>query len=313
MCSLPVVTVMPPPIILCIEGSIGAGKSSVMTSLESAFAGDPTVLFVHEPVENWCSTGMLSAMYSGTLPKCTFQLTALMTRGCALLRALAVPGARVIVCERSPTSDRLVFARSNLNKNSVEKRAYDLAHAELMACMPTHTDTRFVYLYAPVDVLIARMQRRNRSAETHHTDFELMQKYLSVLESAHDDMLQQIHPNSVTVVNAVQGAEDVARQVAAVVGMLLQSHQLATNQQNTWIQYSTHVSLPHAQLQPERQSQPPPPPPPPPVRPPVLAPPPSPLSLPAQVAPAVLQPPVAHEWPSLQDAYHPPLYAARAA
>jgi hypothetical protein len=116
--------------ILCVEGNIGAGKSSVLSLLKQLFRLDPTVLFVDEPVSLWESSGMLKGMYDGALPKSTFQLAALMTRTGALMRALAVPGANCsLELAHSPLSLRphkiLLHADGRSNSNSVGTLCWD--------------------------------------------------------------------------------------------------------------------------------------------------------------------------------------------
>lgn len=199
--------------ILCIEGNIGAGKSSAMSLLKQMFRLDPTVLFVDEPVSLWERSGMLQGMYNGTLPKSTFQLAALMTRAGALIRALAVPGVRVVVCERSPFSDKMVFAETNLKAGSLEMAAYDVAYSELLACLPRNAEIHFAHLVASVDVVAERVQRRKRAAEAS----AVMHEYLGVLEAAHEQMLRQFARGSATAIDATLPAVEVAQRVARLV------------------------------------------------------------------------------------------------
>lgn len=213
MDSLQPIAIATHPLILCVEGNIAVGKSSVLELLKDTFRLDPTVLFVDEPVSLWEQSGMLAGMYDGSLPKSTFQLAALMTRAGALLRALAVPGARVVVCERSPFSDKMVFSETNLKENSVERRAYDAAYAELIACLPTHADVHFAYLDAEVEVVVERMQRRNRSSEVN----SVLHEYLRVLKAAHEKMFMQFVHGSVTAIDASRSRHDVTQCVAHLI------------------------------------------------------------------------------------------------
>lgn len=62
-----------PPLLITIEGTIGAGKSTVMRALREQYAGNAAVTFVDEPVDAWIgartetgdSVNLLDAMYRG--------------------------------------------------------------------------------------------------------------------------------------------------------------------------------------------------------------------------------------------------------
>jgi len=91
------------PVVLSIEGNIGAGKSTIMQRLKALFEDDNSVVFVDEPVDEWNDKGFLAAMYDGTCSKGEFQHMVLMSLAGDLLKALArQPPPALIITERSP-------------------------------------------------------------------------------------------------------------------------------------------------------------------------------------------------------------------
>ncbi len=46
---------MPCPQIFSIEGNIGSGKTTIIENLQRAYANNPDVVFIREPVDIWMS------------------------------------------------------------------------------------------------------------------------------------------------------------------------------------------------------------------------------------------------------------------
>tara|TARA_B110001452_G_scaffold266634_1_gene274012 strand:+ start:211 stop:1053 length:843 start_codon:yes stop_codon:yes gene_type:complete len=172
--------------LICIEGLIGAGKSTVMNFLKDAYRDSPHVAFVDEPVELWDSHGMLEAMYTGKLNGGMFQAMALTTRVDPLMAALH-SDATVIITERSPWSDHYCFARINLSK--IEMKAYGLIFSRMQNWMERYfdLDVSFVYLRTSVDVAMQRIVRRARASEMQQEQDSIMPvAYLDKIFEAHE-------------------------------------------------------------------------------------------------------------------------------
>ena len=114
-------------LVVAIEGNIGIGKSTLLSNLRQRFANNPNVVFVDEvcaealrprassfllgriscaqPVDLWEKSGLLQAMYTNKIDKCSFQEMAVITRFSALTKALS-SGAQLIITERSIFTDR---------------------------------------------------------------------------------------------------------------------------------------------------------------------------------------------------------------
>lgn len=150
--------------IVCIEGLIGSGKTTQMKMLKEKYVGNSRVAFVDEPVEEWENLGALEAMYNGHLNRGMFQCTALMSRMAPIMAAMHTE-AEVIVTERSPWTDYLVFARANLSGIELDCYAYlfEKMQHTLEQLLTIHAS--FVYLKCDVDTAMERMKSRARDSE----------------------------------------------------------------------------------------------------------------------------------------------------
>ena len=169
--------------IICIEGGIGVGKSTALAKLKEE---RPDLVFVDEPVDAWERAGLLQGMYEGKLSHAVFQQQALMSRAGLLLEAIQ-KGAHVIVTERSPWSDRAVFAEANLT-NRLEKKAYNLTFDFLMRALPKTVNLHLIYLSASVEELAKRIERRGREAEEEGVAKMGSTAYLKRLNTLHEEL-----------------------------------------------------------------------------------------------------------------------------
>ena len=174
--------------ILSLEGLIGSGKSTQMQLLKERYKGDPRVVFVDEPVDDWNQLGLLEAMYNGQVDPGMFQLMALMSRIAPIQRALH-SSAELIITERSPWSDYFVFARANLTGISLDTYAYTFSQIQKTLEDLVRIEATFVYLECDVDMAMARLKKRARSAEAG-----VPLAYMDLLRTKHEAMvLSLIH------------------------------------------------------------------------------------------------------------------------
>jgi deoxyadenosine/deoxycytidine kinase len=152
--------------VISLEGLIGAGKTTQMWQLKDEYAGRTDVAFVDEPVDAWESHGLLGAMYNGTLPKSAFQLTVMCDRFSALIMAASTPGINLIITERSPWSDSLVFARSNLSGVGLDNYNYVFVKMQDTLYNLVNLKVTFVYLKLPQALARDRMEQRGRQSES---------------------------------------------------------------------------------------------------------------------------------------------------
>ena len=210
--------------LICIEGGIGAGKSKSMYALRQLFCDDDSVVFVDEPVDKWTDSGILRAMYDGTIPKGTFQLAALMSRAAPLIKAMHRPNTRVIITERSIYSDCHVFAKISIPERCTERAAYNLAYREILTCLPRGMTTHLIFLDAPVALLNDRIAKRGRPSEVHSKTAQnrgLSTEYMEVVKKTYEGFLASYHVQMQHHVDATPSHDKVMVTVAQIVFDLL--------------------------------------------------------------------------------------------
>lgn len=191
--------------LICLEGTIGVGKSTLLERLRQAYAHhDPqAVAMVTEPVKLWQRHDLLGAMYDGRLNGTCFQQLALDSR-CHFLRAALRkrPPPSVIVTERSPWSDAHVFAKARIT-NPHELHCYglqyELAIDDLVAACDGDLEVIMVYLDAAPDVAQERVRQRDRSCEE-----DLPSEVFYALKREHDglfDLLDEGDDEAKTIID----------------------------------------------------------------------------------------------------------------
>jgi len=177
--------------IMSLEGLPGCGKSTQMRQLKEHLKDNPRVAFVDEPVEDWERFGFLKAMYEGDLNKATFQLMALTSIMAPLQQALCSE-AELIITERSPWSQYLVFARGNLAGLELDAYAYAFSLVQNTLEKLVAISARFVYLQCDVDRAMERLQTRAREAEAG-----VPVSYMDMLNTKHEAMMKLAQKNAI--------------------------------------------------------------------------------------------------------------------
>lgn len=165
-------------ILISIEGNIGVGKSTVLSSVRAAFEGDPRIVVVDEPVELWKRSGLLQAVYDKSLSATVFQQVAIASRVGAIGRATRDPKIEVVISERSPFSDKHVFATSNIT--GIDDVAYQVSFEDVMSLLPEFSKRKFLVLRADLNTVVCRIAGRSREAE-----HGIERSYLQSIDDAH--------------------------------------------------------------------------------------------------------------------------------
>lgn len=168
-----------PPIIISVDGNIGAGKSTIISQLKNTFKDMPNVLFIQEPVDTVWNTvvdergeTLLSNFYSNPGKHAfTFQMMAYISRLSMLKEAVSNLDYDIIITERSLETDRNVFEKM-LHDNGVitkmEHTVYNMWFDEFYT--PVRCSA-IIYIRASVDTCMARIQQRSREGETVSRDY----------------------------------------------------------------------------------------------------------------------------------------------
>ena len=179
-------------------------------------------MFVDEPVDLWESSGLLEAMYSGNIDKCSFQQMAVITRFAALKKAIET-GAKLIITERSIHTDRECFAKVGIT-SAADAAAYAVTHDQLVSTLPAGLRMATVLLEAPLDVISRRIRMRGRAAEQEAKMEEeggeesgVPDVYLKALQDAHTAYFSTLGAHEKAVVDALAVPQKVADDVYAAI------------------------------------------------------------------------------------------------
>lgn len=198
---------MAKPLVICIEGGIGVGKSTVIAKLDKEFEHHPDVAVLAEPVDEWARHGFLEAMYAGEVDACAFQhmvLTSIITQleNCLLRKDRPC----VIIMERSPWSNHHVFGKT-LTGMAYEMFRY--SWEKTVARIEALVDVRYVYLDAPLATLQERIARRSRDGEEAIPD-----EYMELIHANHEAWMATVpHKCVYAGVDAQHVYENVSRAV----------------------------------------------------------------------------------------------------
>ena len=161
------------PILVSIEGVIGAGKTTLVLALRGALDNMKIeYAIIPEPVKKWEESGALGDFYRDrekdvSTASYIFQSYVYVTRIEEMLRVVAEhPSVRVFITERTPLTDRIFM-----------EIVKDIIRPSLLTMYREWCDTFqqmipfdlrkavFVLLKTPLDICMRRIQKRGRTSE----------------------------------------------------------------------------------------------------------------------------------------------------
>lgn len=211
------------PVVVSLEGGIGVGKSTVMSKLKSLIEHVPGVVFVDEPVNEWMQSGLLQAMYDGSLNTATFQHMVLMSLAADLCRVITLQNPVLVITERSPVSNYHVFAKQNLS--GIDLDSYKFVWDRFMGIRPPGIESHYIYLEADAETLTNRIRWRKRSSED-----QLSMEYVQAIATRHTDWMSE--EESVHSVDASGSASCSFARVLAKLRELLSASAKAVELQD---------------------------------------------------------------------------------
>ena len=183
------------PIILTIEGNIGAGKSTLITKLIENLRNDINsnrkIIYLQEPVDEWCkikskdNLNMLELFYSN--PKkyaFAFQMMAFISRMAKLKQAMSNNKNSIIICERSIFTDREVFAKMLYEDGLILEEEYQIYNKWFTHFANEIKPSGIIYLKTDPNISDERIKKRNRLGE--NIDIQYLQK----CHKYHEDWIQ---------------------------------------------------------------------------------------------------------------------------
>jgi deoxyadenosine/deoxycytidine kinase len=183
---------MSSPIIVTIEGNIGAGKSRIISEMKNKYKHRKDIVFVQEPVDIWngvkdeSGTPILELFYQNQHKYAfAFQQMAYITRFSLLKKTVEEnPQCKIIICERSLAADRNIFAQMLFDNGIIDKVSFDIYKLMYNEFTDRFQVNRCVYIDADPEICISRIAKRARSGES-----EISLEYLEKCKSYHDNWL----------------------------------------------------------------------------------------------------------------------------
>ncbi len=232
-------SMQPLPLVICLEGSIGVGKSTQIERLKTLFAHKNGVTFVDEPVEEWVEHGFLQGMYNGTINTATFQHMVLISLAGDLLKAVAGNPA-IVICERSVNGNFHVFGRANLS--GMDLSMFEFTWKRVMSGMPSEMDMRYIYLEAPVSFMMERTRQRARAGEV-----DMKPEYMSIICNLHEEWMKS-EPKCKRI-DATRSVDLVFKDVCGQISSWAMEHsQKYVRLRNEYIKTETMIVAHRAEL-----------------------------------------------------------------
>lgn len=178
-----------------IDGNIGSGKSTLVSVLKDHYKNNDRIVFVDEPIDEWCNItddddkNILDYFYKDKKRwSYTFQNFAFITRISKLLTLDDLNSNKIIISERSPQTDRYVFAKMLYETDyltEVEYGMYLYWYNFYMTRYKSSIDN-IIYLKSSPSVSYERIKKRNRDEET------IIDKgYIESVHDYHEHWLQK--------------------------------------------------------------------------------------------------------------------------
>ena len=171
------------PIVLSLEGNIGAGKSTILNALERQLGKDSGWLFLKEPVHIWETIkdkdgkSILCKFYENPSKYAfSFQVMAFITRYQELKRLLKEnPDCKGIICERSLEADKNIFAKMLHEDGVMDSMHYSIYDRYFQEYEGNYQLTGIVHIDATPETCFTRVKHRSRNGE-NNISFDYLQK-----------------------------------------------------------------------------------------------------------------------------------------
>ena len=173
------------PIVIVIDGEIGAGKTTLIKILKEEFENkyNLNVCSIFEPVDKWRDIGALQMFYEDIDARCyEFQTYTYTTR---IIRTIEEydknPNAELYLLERSILTDKYVFVEMLKEKMGPTRMNMYNDWYDMWTKLMPFEPSLIVYLDTDLYDSISRVKQRNREEEQGAVD----EKYQYALKKAH--------------------------------------------------------------------------------------------------------------------------------
>ena len=192
--------------IITIEGSIGAGKSTLINKLKNLFHDNDEIIFLDEPIKLWESIAddnenILQKFYNNqTKYSFAFQILTGITILKNIKDTLKENPKAIIIMERSVYTGKCIFSKmlyDNKHIEDVEMQTYLMWYDQYASDFEPDA---IIYLDTSPKICKERIQIRNRTGEK-----DISIKYLKQCHQYHQTMCKFFHnSNNIITIDADQ-------------------------------------------------------------------------------------------------------------
>lgn len=161
------------PRIISIEGNIGSGKTTLLAELKKYYSGNPQVVFLKEPVNQWVkivdSDGktILEKFYADQVKySFAFQMMAYISRLSIVKKAVeSNPPNTVFITERCLNTDKHIFARMLHDQGKIEDVCYQIYLNWFDEFASTYPLESIIWVNTEPEICHKRIHQRARPGE----------------------------------------------------------------------------------------------------------------------------------------------------
>jgi len=190
------------PIIVSIDGNIGAGKSTLFDYLKDKFSNNTKIIFLEEPVSVWQNiqddrgNSLLELFYANKDKWAfSFQMAAYISRLALLKETIEKNPNALIITERSLNTDRSVFAKMLYDYSSISEIDYQIYLKWFDTFAKDYPVSKVIYVKTDPYICYRRIKIRSRNGEV--IPFE----YLESCHEYHENMINLLTSQSVTLID----------------------------------------------------------------------------------------------------------------
>uniref|UniRef100_A0A6C0KYF8 Deoxynucleoside kinase domain-containing protein n=1 Tax=viral metagenome TaxID=1070528 RepID=A0A6C0KYF8_9ZZZZ len=191
------------PIIISIDGNIGAGKTTLFKLLKDKFTVRQNFIFLEEPVSVWQSIqdesgrSLLELFYEDSSSwGFSFQIAAFISRLAILQETLRNNPNAIIITERSLNTDRYVFAKMLYEQNKINSIDYQIYLKWFDTFTKDYPVSKLIYVKTDPVVCYKRIKERARQGENI-----IPLEYLESCHGYHENMINIFERTNVTFIN----------------------------------------------------------------------------------------------------------------
>uniref|UniRef100_A0A6C0AU65 Deoxynucleoside kinase domain-containing protein n=1 Tax=viral metagenome TaxID=1070528 RepID=A0A6C0AU65_9ZZZZ len=201
------------PLLISIEGNIGAGKTTILKMISDMYStSQDKIVFLKEPVELWYNIKdesgktMLENFYENPKKNAfAFQIMACVTRTSIIKNAMKEhKNCEIVLCERSIEADSKIFAKMLYDDGLMSKMEHSIYMLLYNENIADYSVDGIIYISTNPDKCYERVQKRNREGESN-----IEMDYLVKCDKYHMDWLLDDHIDNNSNILELDTSKDI--------------------------------------------------------------------------------------------------------